>query len=273
MGSRKTGNEAYFERMGMANEGRRADLPPSQGGSLMLGVGLANNDMVSEPLSLKTGGKYGGFGSAPDPQPTSSHPSFALSSHNAPSLQEFQQAPLAALSKGWSLFSSAVAVAGSTINDSVIQPGVARAGEVVQQVNDRGIGGGYSNGMATGQSGKDLTSKLYEDAKATGGWLSSVAGEGWTNLNHLAKEKGGLDLNEQLGKLGIKSSTASDSKSRFPAGYEYEYGEMDRPEGEGEDDFFVQEGYSDRAKSSSTSASKNAVGGKTDGWDDEWKEF
>lgn len=258
MGGRKTGNEAYFERMGMANEGRRADLPPSQGG------------------------KYAGFGSAPDPaapsSSSSSHPSFALSSHNAPSLQEFQQAPLAALSKGWSLFSSAVAVAGSTINDSVIQPGVAKAGEVVHQVNERGIGGGYSNGISTGQGGKDITSKLFEDAKATGGWLSSVAGEGWSNLNHLAKEKGGLDLNEQLGKLGIKSSTGSGSNAKFPPGYEYEYGNLDREEG-GEEDFFVQEGYSDRplapsapppAKSAET---KKPTTGKTDGWDSEWKEF
>jgi ADP-ribosylation factor GTPase-activating protein 1 len=243
---------------------------------------ISVNDRV-----LVVGGKYAGFGSAPEPAPSSSHPSFALSSHNAPSLQEFQQAPLQALSKGWSLFSSAVAVAGTTINDSVIQPGVARAGEVVSSVNERGIGAGYggvganNTGTGSGPSGRDLSSKLLEEAKATGGWLSSVAGEGWSNLNTLAKEKGGLDLNEQLGKLGIKGSSSTGGNNRNYPGYEFEYGQLDRAEGGNEDDFFHQHGgYTDAPSSSTAAPPKKDTPPpakekptKGDGWDDEWKDF
>lgn len=247
---------------------------------------LRSATLIQSPFA---GGKYGGFGSAPEPAPSSSHPSFALSSHNAPSLQDLQQDPLKALSKGWSLFSSAVAVAGSTINESVIQPGVARAGEVVNNVNDRGIGGGarYMDDATMGQNGngaaggRDIGSKLFEEAKATGGWLSSVAGEGWSNLNQLAKEKGGVDLNERLGRLGIKSPSHN-------AGYDsvgprsFEYGDGGDERGD-EDDFFGQQGVYTASSATSASAPSSAqLSAKTpaakpvakaDGWDDEWKDF
>lgn len=55
-----------------------------------------------------TGGKYAGFGSTPDPPASSNHPSFALSSQNAPSLDDIRNDPLKAASKGWGLFSAAV---------------------------------------------------------------------------------------------------------------------------------------------------------------------
>jgi hypothetical protein len=62
------------------------------------------------PARHPTGGKYAGFGSTPDPPPQSNHPSFALSSHNAPSLDDIRNDPLKAASKGWGLFSAAVCV-------------------------------------------------------------------------------------------------------------------------------------------------------------------
>ncbi|KAH0839815.1 hypothetical protein J3R83DRAFT_761 [Lanmaoa asiatica] len=98
----KSANEAYFTSLGHANAARPADLPPSQGG------------------------RYQGFGNTPSPTPPSQHPSFNLTSAAAPSLADFQDNPTAALSKGWSLFSTVVAGASRVVNDNVIQPGMER---------------------------------------------------------------------------------------------------------------------------------------------------
>jgi len=96
----KAAKEAYFESLGTTNAARSADLPPSQGG------------------------RYTGFGNTPDTSSTS--PSFGLSSAAAPSLNDVQADPLAALGKGWSLFSSAVVGASRAVNESVIQPSVEK---------------------------------------------------------------------------------------------------------------------------------------------------
>ena len=97
--TQKAQNEAYFERLGNANASRPDNLPPSQGG------------------------KYTGFGSTPAPE---MHPSYGMSSRAAPTLGELQENPMAALSKGWSLFSGAVAGASKAIQENVIQPGMER---------------------------------------------------------------------------------------------------------------------------------------------------
>lgn len=99
----KSTSEAFFASLGQANAARPTDLPPSQGG------------------------RYQGFGNTPSPPPPSQHPSFGLTSAAAPSLADFQDNPSAALSKGWSLFSAAVAGASRVVNDNVIQPGMERA--------------------------------------------------------------------------------------------------------------------------------------------------
>lgn len=104
--SQKSANEDFFAGLGAANSTRSADLPPSQGG------------------------RYTGFGSSPMPSPgagNSSHPSAMLSSKALPTLNDIQNDPLKALGKGWGLFSSTVAQATKTINESVIQPGMQRA--------------------------------------------------------------------------------------------------------------------------------------------------
>ena len=86
----KSRNEAFFSRMGEANASRPDYLPPSQGG------------------------KYGGFGSA---APEMGRPQSSL-----PSAQDFQSDPVAALSKGFGWFSSAVGKQAKLVNDSYIQP-------------------------------------------------------------------------------------------------------------------------------------------------------
>ena len=86
----KAKNEAYFSRMGQANASRPADVPPNQGG------------------------KYGGFGSSVADPAT---PGAAI-----PSAAEFQNDPMAALSKGFGWFSSTVSKQAKIVNDSYIQP-------------------------------------------------------------------------------------------------------------------------------------------------------
>ncbi|KAJ3567570.1 hypothetical protein NP233_g6282 [Leucocoprinus birnbaumii] len=117
----KSQNEAYFANLGKLNDSRPADLPPSQGG------------------------RYQGFGNTPTPPPgNASHPAFSLSSANAPSLSDIQENPMAALSKGWSIFSAAVAGATKTINDNVIQPGMERINDPEFQANVKGYYTGAS---------------------------------------------------------------------------------------------------------------------------------
>lgn len=110
----KTANESYFARMGQANASRPDNLPPSQGG------------------------RYQGFGNTPSPSPGSQHPSFGLSSAAAPTLSELQENPVAALSKGWSLFSSAVAGATRVVTENVIQPGMQKVQDPAFQASVKG---------------------------------------------------------------------------------------------------------------------------------------
>ncbi|KAG8807178.1 Zn finger-containing GTPase- Activating Protein for ARF [Serendipita sp. 399] len=95
---RKTANDQYFSSLGEINARRREDLPPSQGG------------------------KYQGFGNTPMPAASSSHPSWGTSSAAAPTLEEFQTQPVAALSKGWTLLSAAVTAASKIVVDKAMDP-------------------------------------------------------------------------------------------------------------------------------------------------------
>ncbi|KAJ9119773.1 hypothetical protein QFC22_003483 [Naganishia vaughanmartiniae] len=221
--------------------------------------------------SFLVGGKYAGFGSQPDPPSSfqsSSHPSFALSSHAAPSLSEFQTAPLSALTKSWGLFSSAVSSAGKEIHSSVIQPGVARAGQTL---------GGEGDG---GYEARELAARVAEQAKATTGWLSSMAGEGWTNLNQLANQhtaggaEGGLDFTERLGQMGLGPTGSSIAQDHQQGG---KYDRVSHGDG-WNNDGFTDDWDAPKAqpqKTPSSSAPKTGGKGKQaePQWDDEWKEF
>lgn len=104
--SQKAANEDFFAGLGAANASRSADLHPSQGG------------------------RYAGFGNTPAPSSSSSsHPSSITSSRALPSLNDLQSDPVKALSKGWGFFSSTVSQATKTINESIVQPGMARAAD------------------------------------------------------------------------------------------------------------------------------------------------
>ncbi|ORY34614.1 hypothetical protein BCR39DRAFT_513626 [Naematelia encephala] len=238
------GHEAFFERLGNANNSRPEHLPPSQGG------------------------RYAGFGSTPEPEfdGDSSNPAFALSSHNAPSWDEVQRNPLGAITKGWGLFSSAVAIAGKEINASVVQPGLAKGQDLI------------------GGEGSQELQKYLASAKTAADWATERANEGWNGINEVAKTRGGVDLNEKLGRLGLSSRQDSG------------YGKLERAEdgalsphgggaGAGSSDFFDSWDSQPTPTSASTSSSTvsksqgaqpaKAKGKGKDGWgeEDEWKDF
>lgn len=93
--SQKERNEAYFAKLGNANATRPEDVPPAQGG------------------------KYSGFGGG---LPVESAPSKTQDSSSAPGLDEFQKDPVAALTKGFGWFTTAVGRGAKTVNESYIQP-------------------------------------------------------------------------------------------------------------------------------------------------------
>ncbi|GHJ86558.1 hypothetical protein NliqN6_2960 [Naganishia liquefaciens] len=260
------GNEDFFAGLGEANAKRRDDVPPSQGG------------------------KYTGFGSAPDPPQSAGavhHPSYALSSHAAPSLDEFQTAPLAALTKSWGLFSSAVTSAGKEIHESVVKPGMARAGQTLgefqaqQQAQAQGPGQGPGYGV---KDPREMADRLSSQARSTGGWLSSMAGEGWQNLNTLAREKGGVDLSAKLGQLGLggRGTSGGNATRGYPRGYEYgdAYADDGRDAAYRDDGAHGKDGWAEWDAPAPASApvkpqsSTSKAAPKTDkAWDDEWKDF
>lgn len=88
----KSQNEAYFARMGAENANRSEDLAPSQGG------------------------KYGGFGSEPPPKAQQSESAM-------PNAQDFQNDPMAALTKGFGWFGGVVGKQAKAVNDGYLQPG------------------------------------------------------------------------------------------------------------------------------------------------------
>ena len=92
---RKVQNEAYFARMGAENANRSDDLPPSQGG------------------------KFGGFGSEPAVPARSQ-------GGDVPRLDDFQQDPVAALTKGFGWLSATVGKGAKEGYEGWVKPGVQK---------------------------------------------------------------------------------------------------------------------------------------------------
>lgn len=91
--SSKEANEAYFARLGAENQKRSESLPPSQGG------------------------KYTGFGGG---APVSSRNN--SSSSSTPALGDFQNDPLAALTKGFGWFTSTIGRSAKQVHEEILQP-------------------------------------------------------------------------------------------------------------------------------------------------------
>lgn len=235
----KARNESYFAGLGQMNASRPEDLPPSQGG------------------------RYQGFGSTPSP---SQHPSYGLSSRAAPSLSELQDNPVAALSKGWSLFSAAVAGATKAVSENVIQPGMER---VMDPNFQQGVKGYVSE-------------------------ASKRAADAGRSANMWGKSTLGVDVAEQVGGV---VGTVRDKVSGGPARRGYSsvgpgYGEGETSalygDHEDDDDFFnsynnnLNRGHDSLASqvspispnlhSPATASTKASAAKKDEDWD-EWKDF
>ncbi|BEI90473.1 uncharacterized protein CcaverHIS019_0305430 [Cutaneotrichosporon cavernicola] len=227
------GNEAYFERMGATNASRPDHLPPSQGG------------------------KYGGFGNTPEPDASAQHPSYGLSSRAAPTLDEFQRNPMGALTKGWGLFSSAVVTASREINESVVKPGMSRAQEMYDQ--------GASDDV------KRYFNQAGTQARSAANWAGTRAADGWDQVNDVARNQAGVDINERLGRMGLGKGSARDQG----------YGQVPTHSQKDEDDFF--DAWDEPESSKTTNAPLSgpstvpkppaSKAAKKDQWDDEWKDF
>ncbi|KAG1755439.1 ArfGap-domain-containing protein [Suillus lakei] len=227
----KSANEAFFTSLGQANATRSADLPPSQGG------------------------RYQGFGNTPS-SPTSQHPSSGISSTSAPTLQDFQDNPGAALSKGWSLVSAVVAGASRVVNENVIQPGMERA----------------------------LDPNLHATVR---GYMSEAqrrAQDAGRSANEWSKTQLGVDVADQVGGV---VGTVKDRLGSGPQGSGYgalplnNEGETSALYHDDTEDFFAE--YSDGRTSLGQSLSVQPTSGtsttpgsasksKVDDWD-EWKDF
>ncbi|KAI9751137.1 MAG: hypothetical protein M4579_006189 [Chaenotheca gracillima] len=98
-GGKKVQNEAYFAKLGSANASRPAELAPSQGG------------------------KYAGFGSAP---PEGDRPGAGRAGGAMPGVDDFQNDPVAALTKGFGWFTTTVGKSAKSVNEGWIQPTAQR---------------------------------------------------------------------------------------------------------------------------------------------------
>ncbi|KZT62791.1 hypothetical protein CALCODRAFT_489288 [Calocera cornea HHB12733] len=236
----KSANENYFATLGQSNASRPEYLPPSQGG------------------------RYTGFGSTPEPSTSSGsqHPSFSLSSKAAPSITEFQQDPLKALGKGWSLFSSAVAGASKVVSDS-IDPNLKA--NITTYASEAGV------------RAKELGTLAGRNLQTVG-----------KTANDWSRQQIGVDVGGQL--TGLVETVKTSVQGGRPAGGRSGYGSVgehgwddDYHEGSAlyhddhDDGNFFDAEHDHSAPQPATSAAPAkgpATSAKADDWEeDDWKEF
>lgn len=212
------------------------------------------NDSRPDDLPPSQGGRYTGFGSTPTPQPDQ-HPSYGLSSANAPNLTELQQNPVAAISKGWSLFAAAVVGASKVVSENVIQPGVEKVTDPNFQASVKGyVGEAQKKALMVGSSANEWTKKSLgvNVADTVGGVVDTVR-------DHV----GGGPAKSGYGAVSLQSPNDHDESSGL---YDAD-----------DDDLFTE--YHD--KGSSALSGGDSVSGKetaktttiNTNWDDDWKDF
>jgi ADP-ribosylation factor GTPase-activating protein 1 len=232
----KSLNESYFSNLGKLNDSRPDDLPPSQGG------------------------RYTGFGSTPTPQPNQ-HPSYGLSSANAPNFTELQQNPVGAISKGWSLFAAAVVGASKVVSESVIQPGVERVTDPNFQASVKGyMSEAQKRALMVGNSANEWTKNSLgvDVADTVGGVVETVR-----------DRVGGGPARSGYGAVSLQSPNDHDESSGL---YDAD-----------DDDLFME--YHDKGQSAlsggnsgsgretSKTTTTTTTNTKKNDWDDDWKDF
>jgi len=165
---------------------------------------------------------------------------------------------MAAMSKGWSLFSSAIVGASRAVSENVIQPGVERVTDPSFHASVRGY---------VGEAGRR-------------------AGEVGTSVNQWGKTQLGVDV---AGQIGDAVGTVRDRVGGGPtrSGYSSVYSGGPRDEERSalyrdhdDDDLFGEyHGTGDQhleasnARVGNTEPPSAAQAKRSDGWDEEWKEF
>jgi ADP-ribosylation factor GTPase-activating protein 1 len=175
-----------------------------------------------------------------------------LSSAAAPSFSDIQENPVAALSKGWSLFSAAVGGAARVVSENVIQPGMEKVRDPTLQANVMGY-----------------MSEAQKRAAMVGG-----------AANQWSKNALGVDVAESVGSV---VGTVKDKIGPSPARDGYGTVGMHNEEetsglyhDDDDDDLFSeyrQGEHYDQPASKPNSALPDSAKGKNSDWDDEWKDF
>ncbi len=177
------------------------------------------------------GGRYEGFGSAPQPE-APDNPSWAISSANAPSVEDFQQDPVKALSKGWNLLASVAAVAGRAVKDNVLQPGLEKAmdpslrataaGYVAEASRRATEAASGANDWGKTRFGVDVVGSARDVMSGPGsrGQYSSVDGQYDSHIQDSASYHDDVDFfdqhlaSSQQSSVGVQRKEAAPSKAR-----------------------------------------------------------
>ncbi|QKX60984.1 uncharacterized protein TRUGW13939_08130 [Talaromyces rugulosus] len=175
--TQKERNEAYFAKMGNDNATRPDGLAPSQGG------------------------KYSGFGGG---LPVSSTP---RQEGPVPGFEDFQKDPVAAFSKGFGWFTSAVGKSAKTVNDAYIQPTAKSLAESEFAAQARLQAAQLGQNLQTGAKGAaDQFNRFVEgpDAPGTQRRYQPERQDFWDDLSSLGEQK----TNQQKRQSGSIGTTA-----------------------------------------------------------------
>ncbi|KAL3474564.1 zinc finger protein gcs1 [Aspergillus californicus] len=200
-GSRKARNEAYFAKMGNENSSRSEAVRPSEGG------------------------KFTGFGGG---MPVSSSPK----PQGGPAFDDFQKDPMAALTKGFGWFTTAVGKSAKTVNDSYIQPTAKQlaASDFAAQARQHATHLGQ-NIQVGARGAADSFSRFVEgtddpNGSRRGGRVEPERKDFWDDFNSLAEEESHRRTVSKSGALGTAamkptatgSSAAGSGAGSTPAG-------------------------------------------------------
>lgn len=183
-----------------------------------------------------------------------------LSSANAPSLSELQENPVAAISKGWSLFAAAVAGASRVVAENVIQPGVERVTDPAFQASVKGyVGEAQRRAAVVGSTANEWSKQQFgvDVADTVGGVVGTV------------KDRvGGGPTRSGYGSVSLMSPDSTHESSGLYDG--------------DDDDLFTE--YRGLSPATQTSTANTAIpvanagkaptpAPKNASWDDEWNDF
>ncbi|KAI9676177.1 MAG: Zn finger-containing GTPase- Activating Protein for ARF [Caeruleum heppii] len=224
-GSRKAANEAFFAKKGSENASRPEGLPPSQGG------------------------KFTGFGSTP--APASNEPK----NETPPGIDDFQKDPVAALTKGFGWFSTAVGKSAKQVNDGFIKPTAQKLAEADLATQAKIHAATLGQNIQSGTKGAaESFNKFVEGQGAGPASASSSSSSRQAPLDESKK-----DFWDSFGGAGAAGDGSSSTKSSSIGTAAMRGGGS---------------GGNSSGGAGAAGGGKGAGGKKEDGWDDtKWEKF